>query len=75
MSDKAINSAIQVCWELNHFNMDREINGLTEAMDYFSLKEGLLLTSDQEEIRVVNNRTILIKPVWKWLLENYANKD
>jgi uncharacterized protein len=69
-SDNSINMAIQVCWELNYSNTDREVLGLIEALEYFNLQQGLLFTSDHEEIRVVNNRTILIKPVWKWLLEN-----
>ena len=30
---------IQVCYELNIDNKDREINGLLEAMDFFELKE------------------------------------
>ena len=39
-------------------------------MEKFKLKEGLLLTDNQEEEFKINGRKIIIKPVWKWLLNN-----
>jgi len=65
-----ITEAIQVCYDLNKENRDREINGLIEALEKFKLKEGLILTHDQEEEVKEKGKTIIIKPVWKWLLEN-----
>jgi predicted AAA+ superfamily ATPase len=50
-------------------NKEREINGLLEALCIYKLKEGLLLTSDQEGEIIKNKKKIVIKPVWKWLLE------
>jgi len=65
-----ITKVIQVCYELTRDNKEREIEGLTEAMNKFKLKEGLILTYDQEEeIKIKGNSRIIIKPVWKWLLE------
>ncbi len=61
--------AIQVCYELNEKNSEREIAGLTEAMEKFKLKTGLLLTNSQEKEIKLSRRKILVKPVWKWLLE------
>lgn len=61
--------AIQVCYELNDENRKREINGLIEAMESFNLKEGLILTYDDEEEIIINNKRIIIKPIWKWILE------
>lgn len=61
--------AIQVCYDLNDENQDREIKGLVEAMEKFKLKEGLILTYDQEDEIVVDRCKIIVKPVWKWLLE------
>ena len=49
--------------------MDRETEGLLEAMAALNVKEGIILTSDQEEVRKSGKTTIIIKPVWKWLLE------
>ena len=45
-----------------------ELNGLTEAMKKFGLKNGLILTYDYEEIIRIKNKNIKIVPVWKWLL-------
>ncbi len=64
-----IKTAMQVTWELNETNRDREINGLMEAMQTYDLKSGLLLTYDQEEEIIINLKKIHIKPIWKWLLE------
>ncbi len=65
-----ITSAIQVTYHLNPHNREREIGGLVEAMDHFGLKKGLLLTYDQEDEIRVKGKKIIVKPVWKWLLES-----
>lgn len=64
-----IKESIQVCYELNDENKDREINGLIEAMDKFKLKEGLILTADDEDEIKIGKKKIIVKPVWKWLLQ------
>jgi len=64
-----IKAAMQVCYDLNNDNKDREINGLTEAMDKFSLKQGLILTYSQEDEFKINGKKIIVKPTWKWMLE------
>jgi len=69
VKNKKVTQAIQVCYDLNEENKKREVNGLVEAMDKFKLKEGLILTNDQEDELVVDGKKIVIKPVWKWLLE------
>ncbi len=64
----AIKATIQVCSVLTDQNRDREIGGLTEAMQRFKLKDGILLTLEQEdEIRTEAGR-VQVVPVWKWLL-------
>jgi predicted AAA+ superfamily ATPase len=60
--------ALQVCTVLNEENKKREIQGLLEAMHVHKLKEGLILTQDQEEELLIENKKILVKPIWKWLL-------
>lgn len=62
--------AIQVCYELNKGNQDREINGLVEAMNKFKLEEGLILTYNQEDNFTIKDRIIKVIPVWKWLLKS-----
>ncbi len=60
--------AIQVCYELNDNNRTREINGLVEAMDKLNLKKGEILTIDQEEELVQDDRQLKIVPAYKWFL-------
>lgn len=63
-----VTSAIQVCFDFNDENKEREINGLLAALKEFSLKSGLILTYDQDDELLVDDRRIVVKPVWKWLL-------
>jgi len=61
--------AIQVVWELNEKNRKREINGLIEAMKYFKIKDGTILTYNQEKRIKESKYKIQVIPVWKWLLK------
>jgi len=56
---------IQVCWELNTENQDREIKGLLAAMEYFDVKEGKILTFNTEDLILTNGKKIIVKPAWK----------
>lgn len=62
----AIVMAIQVCYELNEDNKQREIDGLVEAMKKFNLPEGTILTLDQQDELIISDKTIKICPVWRW---------
>ncbi len=59
---------IQVSFELNEGNSEREINGLIEACNWLKKKEGLILTFDEEKELLRDEIKIIILPVWKWLL-------
>jgi len=65
-----ITHAIQVCYNLNEENKDREINGLLEALKEFKIKEGLILTYKQDDEFKIEDKTIKVLPVWKWLLKD-----
>lgn len=62
--------AIQVCFDFNEETKNREIKGLLTALNYFNLKEGLILTYNQEDEFLLEGKKIILQPVWKWLLEN-----
>lgn len=64
-----ITEAIQVCYELNTDNQEREFDGLLSAIQDFNPDKGLVLTFNQEEVITYKNNKIQILPVWKWLLE------
>ena len=62
--------AIQVCYELNDENKERELKGLLEAMQETKSAKGLVLTLEQEQEFRKENKKITVKPAWQWLLEN-----
>jgi hypothetical protein len=66
-SDRNI-TLIQVCYELHSENEKREVDGIVEAMNYFGLNSGIILTYDQERSISFEDRSIQILPVWKWML-------
>jgi predicted AAA+ superfamily ATPase len=64
-----ITLAIQVCQSTeNQETGNRELAGLVEAMQEYKLKEGYILTEDQETRIQNNDLTINVIPVWKWLI-------
>ena len=63
-----IKQAIQVSKLLSVENKEREIAGLVEAMEKYSLEEGLILTEDGEDDIKVGDKKILVRPIYKWLL-------
>ena len=65
-----ITSAIQVSEKIEDNNYKREINGLISALEKYDLKEGIILSLDDEEKReIIKKKKIKFIPIWKWLLE------
>lgn len=56
----------QVCWQLDQSNMDRELAGMTEAMDYFGLKKAKIITHDQSDTFSIEGKTIQAVPFHDW---------
>lgn len=54
--------AIQVCWQLTSDNLEREINGLKNAMNTVSLENGFIITMNQED----SFDNIQAIPAWKF---------
>jgi len=63
---KQIEGAYQVCTDLKSDNKNREIGGLTEAIEFFNLEEGTILTLNQEDYFNISGKKIKVVPVWKW---------
>jgi predicted AAA+ superfamily ATPase len=61
--DEKIFSLIQVCWNLNLDNQERELRGLQKAMADTGAKDGMIVTSQQED----ELEGIPVVPAWKWL--------
>ncbi len=62
--------AIQVAWQVDATNAQREFQGLEEAMAIYNLKQGLLLTLSNDDSMIPNHPGIEVVPVWQWLIKN-----
>lgn len=67
---------IQACVELyDPSTKEREISGLIEAMNKFSLSSGLIITENEEYVETleIKNKkyTVVVVPIWKWLRTFY----
>jgi hypothetical protein len=58
--------AIQVCYEINGDNQEREINGLISALRFFNLKEGIIITIDQTDKIFSGDYKIDVIPAYKF---------
>ena len=63
-------TAIQVCYSLNNNDttFDREVKALLKITKVLDCSKLLIITRDTEQILELDNKTIEIIPVWKWLL-------
>lgn len=62
-----ITGCIQACYELNNDNLQREINGLSEALDFFNLQEGVIVTRNQKDTITQNGKTLNVVTSWEFL--------
>lgn len=63
-----ITEAIQVVYELTATNFQREINGLTEAMQSYNIPKGTLIVYDDKAYRGELPEGISIVPAYAWLI-------
>jgi len=68
--NNSVEQVIQVCYSLNSDNMHREQTGLFEAMDFFKLQKGIIITYNQHDIILQKDKRIEVMPVYKWLMIN-----
>ena len=58
---------IQVCYELNDENFEREMGGLTEAMRALGVNYGIIVTRDEEDHFDNEVGGVDVVRAWKWL--------
>ncbi|NYZ78554.1 hypothetical protein H0N99_00225 [Candidatus Micrarchaeota archaeon] len=44
-------------------------DGMLGPLKEFKLRDGLILTYNQEDEFKIEGRRMMVKPVWKWMLE------
>lgn len=64
----AFQQPIQVCYELNPDNLEREVNGMIEALEFFNIEEGILVTISQKDQFEKNGKVIRVIPAHEYLL-------
>jgi predicted AAA+ superfamily ATPase len=62
-----VTRVVQACYELNADNLKRELNGLKEAMDFFDLKEGTIVTMNQTDTFDEGDKKIRVVSANEWL--------
>jgi predicted AAA+ superfamily ATPase len=60
--------AVQVCFDLNPDNLNREVNGLIEALASLNLEKGKIITVRQKDHYEKEGRLIEVIPCHKFLL-------
>ncbi len=66
-ADKHCKMLVQVCEVLNHDNLNREMDGLREAMSFFKMNEGFILTLNQQDELGSNDTLIHVMPVYQFI--------
>jgi predicted AAA+ superfamily ATPase len=68
MKNEKLEQVIQVCYELSPENREWEIRGLKEAMDFFEIKKGVIVSFNQKDAFMHNGKRVEVLPAWKFLL-------
>jgi uncharacterized protein len=63
-----ITEAIQVTYGLNADNFNREISGLTEAMQSYNIPKGTLIVFDDNNYPVDLPKEVSVIPAYEWLM-------
>lgn len=64
--------AIQVCYTVDTMNFERKYNGLVEALNFFNLNEGTIITLDQKDEFVKDGLTVKMIPACEFVV--FANR-
>lgn len=58
--------AVQVCYDLTAENRRREVDGLLDALAFFRMNEGVILTYNQRDKFLVEDKTIEVLPAFEY---------
>jgi uncharacterized protein len=65
-SNGKIKGIFQVCWQVDQNNMDREIAGAMQAMEFFNHHESIIVTHNQSDTFSIKDKTIHVIPFHRW---------
>ena len=61
-----LKNLVQVCWLVDENNMERELSGIVEAMNFFDQKTADIITNNQFDTFIIDDKTINVKPFYAW---------
>lgn len=64
-----IKSLVQVCYHLNPDNLDRELNGLYEALHFFGIDHGYIVTQCQNDTFNKEGKSVTVLPCHQYFEE------
>lgn len=62
---------VQVCEEIHSDNQHREVKGLVEAMHFFQLEIGYIVTKNQSDSLEIDGKKVVLIPVIDWMKLNF----
>jgi uncharacterized protein len=63
MEHGRLHALVQVCYDLNADNLQREMDGLLDAMDFFQVDEGMIVTLDQADVFQIKGKQVKVRPL------------
>jgi hypothetical protein len=73
-SKNKVRELVQVCFDLNEDTLDRELNGLMEAMELLSEKQGTIVTMNQQDQYEKEGKRVNVIPAWEYLTTGHSPK-
>jgi uncharacterized protein len=67
---KTCKAVMQVCQQLTPDNQKREVDGLLEAMHFFDLTEGFVVTANQSDTLLFDGKCIRLVPAHQFMTEH-----
>ncbi|KAF0238996.1 MAG: hypothetical protein FD181_381 [Prolixibacteraceae bacterium] len=65
-----VTDVIQVCYQLTQDNLDRELNGLFEALHFFNRDEGSIITLNQSDRFEKDGKVAKVVPFYNFVTED-----
>lgn len=58
-----VKEVVQVCYKLNSDNLQRETDGIIDALNFFKMKKGIIVTLNQTDILLKDGKEIRVIPM------------
>lgn len=70
MKNGVVSELVQVCYDLNPDNLKREMNGIMQAMKFFNVQKGKIVTFTNSDLIKEHEFEIEVIPAYKYLMNS-----